>query len=90
MTDAAHRVRGARAPAGNPPRKRLMWTNGSDRTSAKSWLDGLSEGNRKLAETKGWTTPESARQGAHVIRELEKLQGESLRPQAGCSARGME
>ncbi|TIM25856.1 MAG: hypothetical protein E5Y69_26750, partial [Mesorhizobium sp.] len=45
----------------------------------KSWFDGLSEGNRKLAETKGWTKPESLDRVFTSYAELERQQGESLR-----------
>lgn len=67
------------APAGNPAQPTPPVDNGSAAGSAKSWFDGLSEGNRKLAETKGWTTPESLDKAFTSYAELERMQGESLR-----------
>lgn len=66
-------------PAGNPVTPPPVADNGSAANGAKSWLDGLSEGNRKLADTKGWTTPESADKVLSSYAELEKLQGSALK-----------
>jgi hypothetical protein len=66
-------------PAGNLAAPPAVADNGSAAPAAKSWFDGLSEGNRKLAETKGWTTPESADKVLTSYAELERQQGESLR-----------
>lgn len=66
------------ASAGNPAGQSQPAENGSA-AGSKSWLDGLSEGNRKLAETKGWNTPESLDKAFTSYAELEKLQGSSLR-----------
>jgi hypothetical protein len=33
--------------------------NGSAGASEQTWFSGLSEGNRKLVEAKGWTEPDS-------------------------------
>lgn len=67
------------APAGNPAQPTPTADNGSAAEGAKSWFDGLSEGNRKLAETKGWTTSESLDKAFTSYAELERMQGESLR-----------
>lgn len=67
------------APAGNPAQPQATAENGSAAVADKSWFDGLSEGNRKLAETKGWTTPESLDKAFTSYAELEKLTGESLK-----------
>jgi hypothetical protein len=53
--------------------------NGSAGGAAKSWLDGLSEGNRKLADTKGWKEPGDLDKALTSYAELEALQGKSLR-----------
>lgn len=66
-------------PAGNPETPPVTTENGSAVEAGKSWFDGLSEGNRKLAETKGWTTPESIDKVLSSYSELERQQGESLR-----------
>lgn len=60
---------------------------GSAPPAAKSWFDGLSEGNRKLAETKGWTKPESLDRVFTSYAELERQQGESLRVPAADAPR---
>ncbi|MER9328186.1 hypothetical protein [Mesorhizobium sp. M0488] len=54
MTDLADAgsVAAVAQPAGNPVRPPAGAENGSA-APPKSWFDGLSEGNRKLAETKG-------------------------------------
>lgn len=69
----------AETPAGNPPPQTPPADNGSATGGGNSWLSGLSEGNRKLAETKGWTAPESADKVLSSYAELERMQGESLR-----------
>ncbi|WP_245467891.1 hypothetical protein [Mesorhizobium sp. M6A.T.Cr.TU.017.01.1.1] len=51
MADAGSVV--AAPPAGNLARPPANGDNGSAPSAGKSWFDGLSEGNRKLAETKG-------------------------------------
>lgn len=66
-------------PAGNLETPPATTENGSAVEAGKSWFDGLSEGNRKLAETKGWTTPESIDKVLSSYSELERQQGESLR-----------
>ncbi|TIM18712.1 MAG: hypothetical protein E5Y61_35080, partial [Mesorhizobium sp.] len=60
--------------------------NGSAPPAGMSWFDGLSEGNRKLAETKGWTKPESLDRVLTSYAELERQQGESLRIPAADAA----
>lgn len=81
MTDLADAgsVAARAQPAGNPVRPPANGDNGSAPPTAKSWFDGLSEGNRKLAETKGWTKPESLDRVFTSYAELERQQGESLR-----------
>ncbi|TPJ76882.1 hypothetical protein FJ422_29685 [Mesorhizobium sp. B2-6-3] len=67
-------------PAGNLAAPPAGADNGSAAPEAKSWFDGLSEGNRKLADTKGWTKPEGGIEKVlSSYAELERLQGESLR-----------
>ncbi|MER9574899.1 hypothetical protein NKI78_04500 [Mesorhizobium sp. M0400] len=66
-------------PAGNPETPAAPADNGSAAEGAKSWFDGLSEGNRKIAEAKGWNTPDSADKVLTSYAELERQQGESLR-----------
>jgi hypothetical protein len=66
-------------PAGNPAQPPPTVDNGSAAEGDKSWFDGLSEGNRKLAETKGWTTPESLDKAFTSFAELERKIGDSLR-----------
>lgn len=66
--------------AGNLEKPATTVENGSATEGAKSWFDGLSEGNRKLAENKGWTKPEgSIDKVLTSYAELERMQGESLR-----------
>lgn len=69
----------AEQPAGNPATPPPVADNGSAANGAKSWLDGLSEGNRKLADTKGWTTPESLDKAFTSYAELERQQGAALK-----------
>ncbi|UDL89501.1 hypothetical protein LGH82_31365 [Mesorhizobium sp. PAMC28654] len=69
----------ARQPAGNLARPPANGENGSAPPAGQSWFDGLSEGNRKIAETKGWTKPESLDRVFTSYAELERQQGESLR-----------
>ncbi|MER8835262.1 hypothetical protein [Mesorhizobium sp. M0909] len=76
----------AAPPAGNLARPPANGDNGSAPPTAQSWLDGLSEGNRKLAETKGWTKPESLDRVFASYAELERQQGESLRVPAADAA----
>lgn len=85
MTDAADAGSVVETPpAGNPAQPTPPADNGSAAEGAKSWFDGLSEGNRKLAETKGWTTPESLDKAFTSFAELERKIGDSLRvPEAG-------
>ncbi|TPM53268.1 hypothetical protein FJ959_22325 [Mesorhizobium sp. B2-2-4] len=67
-------------PAGNLAAPADGADNGSAAPEAKSWFDGLSEGNRKLADTKGWTKPEGGIEKVlSSYAELERLQGETLR-----------
>ncbi|MBZ9703054.1 MULTISPECIES: hypothetical protein [unclassified Mesorhizobium] len=81
MTDLADAgsVAASSQPAGNPERPPAGADNGSAVLAGKSWFDGLSEGNRKLAEAKGWTKPESLDRVFTSYAELERRQGESLR-----------
>lgn len=69
----------ARQPAGNLARPPANGDNGSAPPAGQSWFDGLSEGNRKIAEAKGWTKPESLDRVFTSYAELERQQGESLR-----------
>lgn len=88
MTDLADAgsVAARAQPAGNPARSPAGADNGSAAPVGQSWFDGLSEGNRKLAETKGWTKPESLDRVFTSYAELERQQGESLRvPQPDAS-----
>ncbi|MER8511681.1 hypothetical protein NKH47_01825 [Mesorhizobium sp. M1060] len=66
-------------PAGNLEKPAAAVDNGSATEGVKSWFDGLSEGNRKIAETKGWNKSDSADVVLTSYAELEKQQGESLR-----------
>lgn len=81
MTDTAEA--GSVAPeasAGNPAQPSLTVDNGSAAEGAKSWLDGLSEGNRKLAETKGWTADDGwAEKALTSYAELERKVGDNLK-----------
>jgi len=79
MTDLAEAGSVASRPAGNPAASSAGGDIGSAPATGKSWLDGLSEGNRKLAEAKGWTGPESLDGVFTSYAELERQQGESLR-----------
>jgi hypothetical protein len=69
----------ARQPAGNLARPPANGDNGSAPPAGHSWFDGLSEGNRKIAEAKGWNKPESLDRVFTSYAELERQQGESLR-----------
>lgn len=70
----------AETPAGNPATPAPIADNGSAAEGAKSWFDGLSEGNRKIAEAKGWTKPDASIDKVLTSYvELERQQGESLR-----------
>jgi len=64
--------------AGNPETQPAA-DNGSTASPAPSFLDGLSEDNRKLAENKGWKSPEDLDKVLASYSELEKAQGSSLR-----------
>lgn len=79
MTDLAEAGSVASRPAGNLATPPAHGDNGSAPAAGKSWFDGLSEGNRKLAEAKGWTRPESLDRVFTSYAELERQQGESLR-----------
>ncbi|WP_137934355.1 hypothetical protein [Mesorhizobium comanense] len=81
MTDLADAgsVAARAQPAGNPVGPSAGADNRSAAPAAKSWLDGLSEGNRKLAEAKGWTRTENLDRVFTSYAELERQQGESLR-----------
>lgn len=65
--------------AGNPVQPTEGAENGSAASSEQNWFDGLSEGNRKLVEAKGWTSPDSIDKVLTSYSELERLQGETLR-----------
>lgn len=67
------------ASAGNPAQATATGDNGSAPEAAKSWLDGLSEGNRKLAETKGWTADDGLEKAFSSYAELESKIGDNLR-----------
>ncbi|WP_421917367.1 hypothetical protein [Mesorhizobium sp.] len=69
----------AQQPAGNLARPPANGDNGSAPPAGPGWFDGLSEGNRKIAEAKGWTKPESLDRVFTSYAELERQQGESLR-----------
>ena len=80
MTDTAEAGSvAAEQPAGNPAQATETVDNGSATESAKSWLDGLSEGNRKLAETKGWTTDDAPEKVLSSYAELERKVGDNLK-----------
>ncbi|PBB36903.1 hypothetical protein [Mesorhizobium sp. WSM3868] len=79
MTDLAEAGSVASRPAGNLATPPASGDNGSAPTAGKSWFDGLSEGNRKLAEAKGWTKAESLDRVFTSYAELDRQQGESLR-----------
>ncbi|TGQ69864.1 hypothetical protein EN829_013150 [Mesorhizobium sp. M00.F.Ca.ET.186.01.1.1] len=81
MTDLADAgsVAARALPAGNPVGPSAGADIGSAAPAAKSWFDGLSEGNRKLAEAKGWTKAENLDRVFTSYAELERQQGESLR-----------
>lgn len=81
MTDTAEAgsVAAQEQSAGNLAAPPATGDNGSASDAAKSWFDGLSEGNRKLAETKGWTTPEGADKALSTYAELERKLGEPLK-----------
>ncbi|ESY09645.1 MULTISPECIES: hypothetical protein [unclassified Mesorhizobium] len=81
MTDLADSgsVAARAQPAGNPVRPPAGAENGSAAPVGQSWFDGLSEGNRKLAEAKGWTKAENLDRVFTSYAELERQQGESLR-----------
>lgn len=89
MTDLADvgSVAAHAQPAGNPVRPPAGADNGSAVSVAQSWFDGLSEGNRKLAEAKGWTKPENLDRVFTSYAELERQQGESLRVPAADAPR---
>ena len=79
MTDLAEAGSVAVRPAGNLAAPPASGDNGSAPAAGKSWFDGLSEGNRKLAEAKGWTKAENLDRVFTSYAELERQQGESLR-----------
>lgn len=80
MTELANPGSVVETPAGNPAQPAPPADNGSAADAPKSWFDGLSEGNRKLADTKGWTKPDvSVDKVLTSYAELERLTGESLR-----------
>lgn len=67
-------------PAGNPAPPAPPADNGSAADAPKSWFAGLSEGNLKIAEAKGWTKPDASIDKVLTSYvELERQQGESLR-----------
>lgn len=73
--DAGSVAQPSAAPAGNPSNATPGADNGSA-APAGDWFAGLSGDNRKLAETKGWKSGDDA---FTSYRELEKLQGSSLK-----------
>lgn len=80
MTDTAEAGSvAAEQPAGNPAQPTPTADNGSAAEGAKSWFDGLSEGNRKLAETKGWTAEDGLEKAFSSYAELERKVGDNLR-----------
>lgn len=77
MTDAASGSVAATVPAaGNPSAPGAPAEKGSSAAAPSSWLDGLSEGNRALAQNKGWTDLNKVLTG---YAELEAFQGQSIR-----------
>ncbi|TJW74949.1 MAG: hypothetical protein E5V92_31045, partial [Mesorhizobium sp.] len=79
MTDLAEAGSVASRPAGNLATPPASGDNGSAPAAGRSWFDGLSEGNRKLAEAKGWAKAENLDRVFTSYAELERQQGESLR-----------
>lgn len=79
MTDMAEAGSVVETPAGNPAQPPPTVDNGSATEGAKSWLDGLSEGNRKLAETKGWTAEDGLEKAISSYSELERKVGDNLK-----------
>lgn len=80
MTDLATAESVAAASAGNSETPVVTGDNGSAPVVTKSWFEGLSEGNLKIAEAKGWTKPDSSIDKVLTsYAELERQQGESLR-----------
>lgn len=77
MTDATQGSV-AEGSAGNSGSQSQAAANGSDAAGATSFLSGLSEGNRKIAETKGWTAPEHLDKVFSSYAELEGKVGQSL------------
>ena len=74
MTDLADAgsVAARAQPAGNLATPPADGDNGSAPPAGKSWFDGLSEGNRKLAEAKGWTKAENLDRVFTSYAELER------------------
>lgn len=66
------------AAAGNLAKAQTQPDNRSAGADAKTWLDGLSEGNRGLAESKGWKEPGDIDKVFTSYAELEKLSGKSV------------
>ncbi|HYF53430.1 MAG TPA: hypothetical protein VEA41_04155 [Salinarimonas sp.] len=81
MSDTAQAgsVAAVEQSAGNLDTPPANAENGSAAGAERSWFDGLSEGNRKLAEAKGWTKPDSIDTVLTSYAELERHQGSALR-----------
>lgn len=81
MTDQAEAgsVAADAQQAGNLAAATETAENGSAAATEQTWFSGLSEGNRKLVEAKGWTEPDSIDKVLTSYSELERLQGETLR-----------
>lgn len=72
------------AEAGNPGRTPHHGETGNDASAMASYLDGLSQDNRLVAETKGWDDPNQIIQS---YGELESRLGKTLNvPDEGASA----
>ncbi len=78
MTDSAEAGSVAETPAGNPQSATPPMDNGSA-GGGGSWLDGLSEGNRKVATAKGWDKDGGLDKAFSSYSELEKQLGTSIR-----------
>lgn len=65
--------------AGNLAQPAEAADTGSAAATESNWFDGLSEGNRKLVEAKGWNSPDSIDKVLTSYSELERMQGDALR-----------
>lgn len=69
----------ADSPAGNPETQTPSEAANGSTAETGGFLDGLSEDNRRVAEAKGWKTPEDIDKVFSSYRELERAQGDALR-----------